>query len=323
MQCTAGADDAGRRFDRICRKLLPGTGLGAIYAALRKGRITVNGTKKPPSYTLREGDVIAFPPDFTPRGGSAEKGGHPGDGLVKAIIFENSHFVVFNKPSGILTHGNGSLGAFLPHYLQGVMEQSLAFTPAPLHRLDRNTSGIVVCGKSIRGAVWFSDLLSRKQAVKAYIGIHDGILRSPEHWEDRLKRNRDVKITISDPAGSRSVLHIFPLLRSASKTFCLTVAVTGRTHQIRAQAALHGLPLTGDVKYNEKTFRRGGYALHAFHMRFRETEETLGLPPLYARLPGEFREQLTSLFPGGETKKFLHRLKNEITGKIASISLGK
>lgn len=323
MKRTAGADDAGRRFDRVCRKLLPDTGLGAIYSAIRKGRITVNGKKKPPSYTLREGDVIAFPPDLTPRGGAAGEGELPEHGLVQEIIFENSHFVVFNKPSGILTHGNGSLQTFLLHYLQEVMEQSLAFTPAPLHRLDRNTSGIVVCGKSIRGAVWFSDLLSRKQAVKAYIGIHDGILRSPEHWEDRLKRDKDVKITISDPAGSRSVLHIFPLLRSASKTLCLTVPVTGRTHQIRAQAALHGLPLTGDVKYNNRPSRKGGYLLHAFHLYFRETADTPGLPPLYAPLPKNFRETCTSLFPGGETKKLLNRLKHEITGKIASISPGK
>ena len=62
MECTAGADDAGRRFDRVCRKLLPGTGLGEIYAGIRKGRITVNGKKKQPKYKLREGDRILIAP---------------------------------------------------------------------------------------------------------------------------------------------------------------------------------------------------------------------------------------------------------------------
>lgn len=329
MECTAGPDDAGRRFDRVCRKLLPDTGLSEIYSAMRKGRVTVNGVKKSPKYKLTAGDIIRLPENM---GGKRVLPRNSGEGtadsetapeLGKAVMFENDHFIVFNKPAGILSHGKFSVQSYLRQYLHAKTENSLAFSPAPLHRLDRNTSGILVCSKSIRGAAAFSEALSGKSVLKAYAGIHDGFLTGNQLWKDKLRRDKKTKITYSDPSGRMSITHIFPLLRSPEQTLCLAVPITGRTHQIRVQAALHEHPLLGDRKYNRNSAGRSRYYLHACHLGFTEAGICPELPPLFAPPPEHFLKTMQRLFPAEQAHALVKRLEREIAGKIASISSAK
>lgn len=316
MICRAGPDDLGRRLDRVCRKILPETGLGPIYSALRKGRIRVNGKKKPQSYRLSRGDEISFPDDFSPvsRGEqeTAASGGEEtkGPDLRSSILYEDSDFLVFNKPRGVLTHGKNSLQTFLLNYLRREGTDSLSFTPAPLHRLDRNSSGIVVCGKSIEGTTGFSKQLRSRDVFKVYLSINDAVLSSPRRWEDNLSRDGNTRISYPDPRGSRAVMHAFPLLHFPSNTFCLMVPVTGRTHQIRVQSAVNGFPLTGDNKYNPEKQQRINYYLHAYSL------EAADFPALHAPLPEHFIQKLRRLASDSGKGKALDELLTGLTDEI-------
>lgn len=327
MRCPIGPDDIGRRFDRLCRKLLPALGLGEIYSAIRKGTISVSGRKKPPSYKIREGDSIFFKERFEDHIlVSGKKSAPDFPELEKCIIFENTHFIVFNKPAGVLSHGNNSVKSFLEYYLRETTVKSLAFVPAPLHRLDRNTSGILVCGKSIEGARRFSDLLAKKRIIKAYLSINTGVLGKDEIWEDTVERDKAAKTTYASREGKRAVMHAFPLLHSEEETLCLMVPLTGKTHQIRVQSSLHGYPLAGDKKYGGGT-RKGPhtgqtntYCLHACSMRTAGSIHLLGMPPLFAPPPPRFTEYAGRIFRWNTEKPFEDTLPDKINGKIASIS---
>ena len=202
------------------------------------------------------------------------------------VLWENDDFLVLDKPRGTLVHGSGGLDGPVRRYLLPRLPPSLAFAPGPLHRLDRNTTGVLFFAKSIGGARLFSRALREGRTRKTYIALVEGDLRGTAVWEDTLRRDEKSRVTRPSPAappgteggppasGKTARSAARPLLRGKGLTLCEIVIGTGRTHQIRAQAAAHGHPLAGDVKYGGKPFP-GGYFLHA--REYRELGGAAGL----------------------------------------------
>jgi 23S rRNA pseudouridine955/2504/2580 synthase len=238
---------------------------------------------------------------------NAQIGGSPA-GLD--ILREDGGLLILNKPAGLAVHGGsagGKRGSFaavedtlekrVRSYLRGKLAPSLSFTPGPLHRLDKPTSGIIVFSTSLEGARRFSALLKDGKIRKRYLAILEGDLRQSEVWEESLLRDRaTLKTLITGPSSSAAArparTRVVPLKRGrkAGKTYILAQFEidTGRTHQIRAQAAHHGHPLAGDRKYGGRGSR---FFLHAAELEIPGIDLVIRAPP-----PEEFERAIGEIF---------------------------
>ena len=300
MELITGENDKGRRLDRILRKALADHPLPLLHRLLRQGKVLVNGKPAKAQDRIDSGVKISIPLK------DAEKPSLFASRLPSPeIIWQGRGLLAVNKPAGVAVHGlttchtNGqaspSLDAMVRFFLEEKLPPSLSFRPGPLHRLDKPSSGIVVFSASIEGARLFSSLMRERKVRKTYLAIVESNVEKEEIWEDRLVRDKDKKKTfISDVVsggGKTAITKIKPLAAASVKgtQYSLVTAeiATGRTHQIRAQAAYHGRPLAGDRKYGSRG--KDGFFLHAWKLEFLEVS-------IEAPLPQEFREKITALF---------------------------
>lgn len=293
----AGKDDDKRRLDRILRIYLQDKSLGEIYKLIRKGLIKVNDKKIKPEIHINEGDIICIA-DFlfeqktvTPLT-DEESSLNSHDSLN--IVFENEHLLIIDKPYGRSVHGsenetNSGLDREVIHYLQKAkkpLKESLSFRPGPLHRLDKNTSGLLVFSKSLEGAHWFTEHIKDHSIQKKYYGLAEGKIEKEEKWEDKISDSKtSVKgfhTVIQNEMGLTAQTIAKPVgygkLRDMPVTLVEYAIKTGRKHQIRIQSSLHGHPLAGDSAYGgskNKALKRE-YYLQAYSLSF--PENMLGLP---------------------------------------------
>jgi 23S rRNA pseudouridine955/2504/2580 synthase len=321
----AGNDDGGRRLDRILRKALPGVPLSALHRLLRRGRILVDGRPAAAADRVAAGSVILVLDAAAALRGDGSAGtfaAAPGVGGARSdrgrpaaparrpeILAEGRGLLILDKPAGLAVHGPDSLDAWARSYLESALPPSLSFRPGPLHRLDRPSSGIVVFSKSLEGARRFSFLLRERRLGKYYLALAEGDLAEPARWEDRLA-GKDAGAAVrpvrpaGKGAGKDAITAVLPLAGAGGFTLLLAKIETGRTHQIRAQAALRGHPLAGDRKYGG---RGEGFFLHAWALDIPVGElAALGLEGggdgagAYFRItappPGLFRRRIGGLF---------------------------
>ncbi len=305
-----GSDDEGRRLDRVLRKALKSLPLSAIHRALRKGEIRVNGQKRAPDYRCRQGERIEGKILISGEVKSTLSNADPTTTHVEAsnplwIVHEDDSLLFLNKPLGQLVHGSTrSLEASVRSYLEGKLPPSVSFVPGPLHRLDRNTSGLLCFSKSLEGAIRFSTALREGKIGKTYIALLEGRLEGRHRWDDMLLRSDGRKSQVVDRNGSgyssakakAASMDIVPLAVQKNLSLAAIRLHSGRTHQIRVQSAYHGFPLAGDVKYGAGR-RAFPYLLHAFRLSFSQTLYS-GLPQsLEAPIHKEFLEIIENTFP--------------------------
>jgi len=325
-----GPDDAGRRLDRVLRKALPDYSLSLIHRLLRQGKALLDGKPASPAARVPPGAVIQvviqeeIPKKIKPRSTRREskgssiincrtqekKAGFSNDNSVSsvvknsslpAILWRGAGIIVFNKPPGLATHGEDSLDTLVKDWLSGRLPPSLSFKPGPLHRLDKPTSGAVAFSETIEGARLFSRLLRERKVAKTYLAIVEGRVTGGAVWRDGLVRDSSAGKTFvsgkfaADSSNAQDALTAVEALASnGSHTLIEARIVTGRTHQIRAQAAARGLPLAGDRKYGGRSFS-GGFFLHAWKMDLGGLVD--GFPrPLVAPLPSPFESRIAALF---------------------------
>jgi len=307
LNLTAGADDSGRRLDRVLRKALRQTPLSAIHRMLRQGLVLVDGRKAGPDRRVLAGETITVL-DMENEVTSNRRFARNGENNtldVPEILFEGSGLLILNKPAGISVHGRESVDDTVQSYLAPKLPPSLSFKPGPLHRLDRPSSGVLVFSTSLEGARRFSALMRDGKIKKQYLAVVEGYIENEEIWKDELFRDSGIKKTFTGDSGGKNssrvkgktaLTRVRTLLGNKDYTLVLLEIETGRTHQIRAQAASRHHPLFGDKKYGGAPLS-GGFLLHAWR---------LYLPPPFppmveAPLPENFKNKIEKLFGNAYT----------------------
>jgi 23S rRNA pseudouridine955/2504/2580 synthase len=283
MELITGENDEGRRLDRILRKALPRHPLPLIHRLLRQGLVFINGKPAKAQDRVCGGVKISIPSL-----NDAPKAASTAPSLPSpVIIWEGPGLIAVNKPAGLAVHGPVSLDEMVRSFLAGKTSPSLSFKPGPLHRLDKPSSGIVVFSTNIEGARLFSALMRERRVKKTYLAVVEGNVKKEELWEDALVRDREMKKTFVSSDGKDAVTTIKPLASKSGYSLVTAQIATGRTHQIRAQAANRGHPLAGDKKYGGQG--KGGFFLHAWKLEFLEYS-------IEAPVPEAFKKKVSELF---------------------------
>ncbi|MDR3304771.1 MAG: RluA family pseudouridine synthase [Clostridiales Family XIII bacterium] len=284
-----GENEQGRRLDRFLKKYLRSAPLSFIYRVIRKD-VKVNGKRAGADTLLAVGDVVEiYLPEEQVEGFLPQREGMKARKQFE-IIYEDEAILVVNKPFGLLTHGDGKekkntlanqVIAYLIETGSYAPGRTQTFTPAPANRLDRNTTGLVMFGKTlsalrdmtamIRGA----DGENGAQSVgKYYLTVVKGTMKEKLCLTNRMTRDRERGVTVVLPEGAAEGILMETEARplSAGKGYTLAEAklITGRTHQIRAHLAEAGFPVVGDRKYgdaaaNHLATRRFGLTTQLLH----------------------------------------------------------
>lgn len=292
-----GKNEADQRLDKYLKKLLPNAGSSFLYKMLRKKNIVWNGKKADGSEKVQTGDIIQiyFTDDtFEKFSGISQSGvaiasknlvaNVPADQLD--IIFEDEDIVIINKPSGMLSQKASpedvSANEYLISYLLhtgAVSESELnTFKPSICNRLDRNTSGLLIAGKSLKGLQQMSAMLKERTIKKYYRCIVSGNVTQPSHIQGYLKKDEKMnRVSIQSHAFEDAKYietEYQPLQTDGVNTLLEVHLITGRSHQIRAHLASIGHPIIGDTKYGNRTvndtWRKRSHIksqlLHAYRM---------------------------------------------------------
>ena len=274
---TAKENDQGRRIDKILKVIAEQESLSNLYKYMRKGLVRVNGKKVKADYRVNAGDTIQLASFILAEGNespenevenlenkadkkSDKKTENKSENVKLNILFENENFLVINKPYNVSVHGNkDSLDALVRSY---VKTDSLSFSPGPLHRLDKKTSGILVFSKSLAGARWFTENISEHTISKVYCAVLEGKLEEEECWNDWVRSKEEsgnffhtVECSSEKKgpewknAQSCARPLAYGLLDGKTVTLAEIKIKTGRKHQIRVQSSFHGYPLAGDISY--------------------------------------------------------------------------
>ena len=286
-----GEDAAGQRIDNYLTKLLKGVPKSHVYRILRSGEVRVNSSRVGPEYRLQQGDKLRIPPVRVAQ--RALRAMPSAAGRLDAhILYEDEALLVLDKPAGLAVHG----GSGISH---GAIEQLRYARPQSgflelVHRLDRDTSGILLLAKKRSALTALHEQLRAGRVQKFYLVLVRGQWRNPKQ-SVKLPLNKYVlasgerRVSVSeDGMPSHTVFR----LKQSWREFSLIEAElkTGRTHQIRVHLAHLGYPIAGDDKYGDfvlnKTLSKQGLKrmfLHAYKVIIthpRSGEEVMFEAPL-------------------------------------------
>ena len=316
MKIEIGTNEAGQRLDKFLRKLLKDVPLSKIFKALRKGDIRVNGSKQKENYSLQVDDIVEIKYITSTKEDKKDK-------FIKVnatgmkITYEDSNVLIVEKWPNILVHPDEkgkepSLTDYVLSYLNDkgdyVPENEVTFTPAPCNRLDRNTSGVVIFGKSFEGLRSINEMIRDGKVEKYYNTlvkgkIKDGLYRGYIHKNEEANISTIFDQPIKD--SKEIAMEVKTIKTNGAYSFLEINLITGRSHQIRAHLAHLGAPIIGDNKYGDKKlnsfftnkFGLDCQILYAYKVVFRNAPDKISyltnktviesLPPIFKKIKND------------------------------------
>ncbi len=314
MRIEIGANEAGQRLDKFLRKLLKDVPLSAIFKALRKGDIRVNGKKQKEKYTLEINDVVEVRYIQSKKMTEREENFIKVDPRSLKIAYEDENMVVVEKWPGVLVHPDTNkkiptLTDYVLSYLNEkgdyLPEKEVTFTPAPCNRLDRNTSGIVLFGKNFEGLRELNEIIREGKVKKYYMALVKGRIKDGLYKGYILKNEESniSKVYDNKVRDSKEISMQVKTIQSDGLFSLLEIdLITGRSHQIRAHLSHIGNPIIGDTKYGDKKLNShflNKYGLnyqflYAYKLNFKNVDGKLAylknkiiveaLPPIFKKI---------------------------------------
>lgn len=303
-----GSNEAGQRLDKYLKKIMPNASSGFIYKMLRKKNITCNKAKMTGKEQLKIGDCVQvffseetlnkFMQDTNAVRKEFEKLRElPMKGLK--VVYEDDDILVADKPYNMLSQKAKDTDLSANEYLLGYLIRSgslqleglTSFRPSVCNRLDRNTTGLLLMGKSLKGSQMLSLGLKERHIHKFYRAIVLGEVKEAAHLTGYLYKDdktNQVKI-LSDKRDSASYIETAyePITIRNGVTLLEIHLITGKTHQIRAHLSSIGHPIIGDMKYGDEVVNKKFYKelgvnhqlLHAYRLEFPEGRIVTTPPP--------------------------------------------
>ena len=308
---TVDENSDGQRLDNFLMRELKGVPKTHVYRIIRSGEVRINKGRVQADTRVHAGDVVRLPP-VRVSDKITEKLDHPAPARQFPILLEDDHLIALDKPAGVAVHG-GSGVSF------GVIEQLRRARPQAkflelVHRLDRETSGILLVAKKRSALINLQDQFRERETGKTYLALVVGVWPANKKVLDKplvkfllpskdgQEGERRVKVTSKDdPEGMKSVTLVKVAQKSERFTLLEVTIKTGRTHQIRVHLASEGFPIAGDDKYGDfeinKTLQKQGLKrmfLHAWRLQFNHpaTHERV---ELLAELPSDLG-QISTLY---------------------------
>jgi 23S rRNA pseudouridine955/2504/2580 synthase len=296
------AEHDGQRLDNYLLACFRHVPKGRVYRSVRSGEVRVNKGRARQGYRLREGDMVRLPP--LSQNISAAQDALPGTDLTRvlnnAVLFEDEQLLILNKPSGLAVHGGSG-------QVVGLIEAMRAIRPQQkfldlVHRLDRETSGVLILAKRRAALVELHRCLRDGEIDKRYLCLLKGRWRGGgrrvDHALRRSSGRNGERTMLVDASGQASSTAFTPISTSDTASLMCARPHTGRTHQIRVHAGAVQMPIAGDDRYGDREFNRelrkttglSRLFLHARSLKFKHpiTAQTLRvqapLPDALARV---------------------------------------
>ena len=319
-------NEQNQRLDKYLMKYFNKAPKSFVYKMLRKKRIKRNGKKAEGGEMLLEGDTLQLYLAEETMQDFMEQKAVPVAKRHFGIVYEDDDLLVVNKPAGLLTHpetaeDRETLIDQILYYLyqkgQYIPDAQSTFTPAVCNRLDKNTSGIVIAGKTLRAVQAVNEAIRTKHLEKYYVTLVSGVVEQSGEIDLYLSKDESrnqVRTSTTDKAGYRKARTKYrPLANTADCTLLELQLITGKTHQIRAHLQAIGHPVWGDRKYGngvvntalKAKFAISNQCLHAQRIVWKQQEGFLGYlygKEMKAHLPKQMQAVCDTLF--GEQEHF-------------------
>ena len=293
-------NDDNKRLDSYLSEIIPDFSRSKIQSFIKSGDIKINDTVKKPSYILKEGDKIDFQIPQT------ESFGIKPQNIPLEIVYEDENMAVINKPSGMLTHPttiereNTLVNALLYKYGENLSDINGEFRRGIIHRLDRNTSGLLIIAKNNKSHEFLAEQIKNREITKKYRAIVKGVIKEDEfEINEPIDRNpaQPHKMTVrQDGKPCKTIVKI--LERFKEHSYVELTLITGRTHQIRVHMKYVNHPIYNDTLYG------------AGHGKVKTDEQVL--QSFYLRFTKPFGDEIIELEikPDSKTEKVLKYLRS-------------
>ena len=291
-------EESGKRLDAYITSIDSEITRTAAQRLIEQGNILVNGEKKKTAYKVSNGDIITIEKE-EPKEIELKAQNIPID-----IIYEDDDIIVVNKPKGMVVHpANGNPDGTLVNAIMAICKDSLSgiggeIRPGIVHRLDKDTSGLLIVAKNDKAHVNMSEQIKNHEVKKTYIALVRGVVKENEATIDMPigRSTSDRKKMAVIKTGRNAVTHIKVLKRYNKYTLLQVNIETGRTHQIRVHLSHIGYPIVGDYTYSngKNEFGVVGQCLHAKCLEFKHPITGAEMK-LEAPLPKYFEEIIQKL----------------------------
>jgi 23S rRNA pseudouridine955/2504/2580 synthase len=251
-------DEAGIRLDRWFKRHFPSLTHGQLQKMLRTGQVRVAGKRAEAATRLEAGQDIRVPPQAVnaPSIGKAIKSARDASDIKKLVLFEDEDVLVLNKPPGLAVQGGTGLKDSIDHMLESLTHEKHG-KPKLVHRLDRDTSGVLLIARTVFAAARLSESFRHRDTQKIYWGITLGV---PKPEKGRIeaplvKRGETMIVAGKKDEDAKSAITVYQNMERAlyEMAFVAMWPITGRTHQLRVHMQHIGTPLLGDRLYGKPT----------------------------------------------------------------------
>lgn len=279
-------EEAGVRLDRWFKRRYPALTHGHLEKLLRTGQVRVDGKRAKASDRLEAGQAIRIPPQLQHAAPAASRPVARSPSTTDSklmediVIYQDASTFVLNKPSGIASQGGSGIGRHIDGMLE-TLQGKKRQRPRLVHRLDRDTSGVLVIARTLPAAAALSESLRRRDARKIYWALtkgvprpHQGVIKQALVKEGREGKDERMMVADADEDDAKSATTYYAVMGTAAGEYAWVALrpITGRTHQLRAHLAHIGTPIVGDFKYGGPKAKGMGELEDRLHLHARSID---------------------------------------------------